>query len=35
LAGTFRAAQIPFVLMGGLLPLLAFAVSWQLAGLRW
>jgi hypothetical protein len=26
LAGTFRAAQIPFVLMGGLLPLLAFAV---------
>jgi len=35
LTGTFGGAQLPFWLMGGLLPLLAFAISWQLAGLRW
>jgi hypothetical protein len=35
LTGTFGGAQLPFWLMGGLLPLLAFAISWQLVGLRW
>ncbi len=35
LTGTFGGVQIPFWLMGGLLPLLAFAISWQLVGLRW
>lgn len=35
LTGTFGGAQLPFWLLGGLLPLLAFAISWQLVGLRW
>ena len=35
IGNTFRAAQIPFWLMGGLLPMLAFAISWQLVGIRW
>lgn len=35
LTGTFGGAQIPFWLLAGLLPLLAFAISWQLVGLRW
>lgn len=30
LFGTFRGAQIPFWLMAGLLPLLSYAISWQL-----
>jgi hypothetical protein len=35
LAGTFRAAQLPFWLMAGLLPLLTYAISWRIAGERW
>lgn len=35
LVGTFRGAQIPFWLLGGLLPLLAFTISRHLAGVRW
>ena len=35
LGGSFRAAQAPFWLMAGLLPLLAYAISWQLYGQRW
>lgn len=30
LGGSFRAAQAPFWLMAGLLPLLGYAISWQL-----
>lgn len=30
LSGTFRGAQLPFWLMAGLLPLLSYAISWQL-----
>ncbi len=33
---SFRAAQFPFWLMAGLLPLLSYAISWQLSGgQRW
>lgn len=35
LGGSFRAAQAPFWLMAGLLPLLAYAISWQLYGQMW
>lgn len=35
LGQTFRAAQVPFWLMAGLLPLLAYAISWQLYRERW
>lgn len=31
---SFRAAQVPFWLMAGLLPWLAYAISWRLTGLR-
>jgi len=31
----FRGAQIPFVLLAALLPLLAYAISWHLSGERW
>ncbi len=34
LGGSFRAAQVPFWLLAGLLPLLAYAISWQLGGKR-
>jgi hypothetical protein len=32
---SFRAAQVPFWLLAGLLPLLAYAISWRLSGERW
>jgi len=32
---SFRAAQFPFWLLSGLLPLLSYAISWQLSGERW
>lgn len=35
LLGTFRGAQLPFWLMAGLLPLLAYAISRRLSGERW
>lgn len=35
LSGSFRAAQLPFWLMAGLLPLLAYVLSRRLSGERW
>jgi hypothetical protein len=35
LFGSFRGAQLPFWLLAGLLPLLAYAISWRLARERW
>lgn len=35
LGDSFRAAQAPFWLLAGLLPLLAYAISWQLYEARW
>ncbi|MEW5987027.1 MAG: glycosyltransferase family 39 protein [Chloroflexota bacterium] len=35
LSGGFRGAQLPFWLLAGLLPLLAYTISHQLAGERW
>lgn len=35
LFGTFRAAQIPFWLLAGLLPLLSYLISWRLTTDRW
>jgi hypothetical protein len=35
LGGTFRAAQLPFVVLTGLLPLLAFVIARTLEGQRW
>lgn len=35
LLGSFRGAQLPFWLLAGLLPLLAYAVSWRISGERW
>ncbi|MCA9935479.1 MAG: hypothetical protein KC415_16200, partial [Anaerolineales bacterium] len=34
LGGTFRAAQVPFWLMAGLLPWLGYAISWRLTANR-
>lgn len=35
LFGTFRAAQLPFWLLAGLLPLLSYLISWRLTNDRW
>lgn len=35
LFGSFRGAQLPFWLLAGLLPLLAYGISWRLARERW
>lgn len=35
IGGSFRSAQAPFWLMVGLLPLLSYAISWQLCGQKW
>lgn len=35
LSDTFRAAQVPFWLLASLLPLLSYAISWQLYRQRW
>lgn len=32
---SFRGMQLPFWLLAGLLPLLAFGISWRLSGTRW